>query len=134
MRYMLGTDTITDLAYARSKTLPGRLAQYSPECLCVSAITVAELEHGLKRLSPNDPVRRFVRRLLKQLQVLSWNSDCSHWYAELFNQQESLSTSVGAMDLMIAAHALAAGTVLVRGTAGSELDLFDAPLRVECWS
>lgn len=134
MRYMLSTDSILDLVNGRSASLRGRLARCSPEALCMSAITAAELEHGLKRLSPADPVRRSVRQLLKQVKILPWDSYCSGWYAELFFQQESQTTPVGTMDLMIAAHSIAAGTVLVSSSNRNELDQFDAPLRVECWS
>lgn len=134
MRYMLGTDSILDLVNGKSASLRGRLARYTPESLCMSALTTAELEHVIKRLSPADPARRSVRQLLKHVKILPWDADCSHWYAELFFQQESLATSIGTMDLMIAAHSIAAGAILVSSSIRDELDQFDAPLRAECWS
>ena len=81
--------------------------------VCVSVITRAELLYGLKRLPADHRLHLAVRRFLKIVRVLSWDSEAANFYAEIRHQLISAGRPIGELDMMIAAHALAASATLV---------------------
>lgn len=54
-----------------------------------------------------------VRAFLKIVPVLAWGADAADYYADIRHQLTSAGQPIGDMDMMIAAHALALGAVLV---------------------
>ena len=113
MLHMLDTDTASYLIKGRSPVIEARLALLSPSMVCVSVITRAELLYGLKRLPADHRLHLAVRRLLKIVRVLSWDSEAANFYAEIRHQLISAGRPIGELDMMIAAHALAASATLV---------------------
>jgi tRNA(fMet)-specific endonuclease VapC len=69
--------------------------------------------YGLKRLEPGHRLQLGVRRFLKIVRVLAWDSDAADFYADIRHQLTTAGKPIGELDMMIAAHALAAGAVLV---------------------
>lgn len=113
MLHMLDTDTASYLIKGRSPAIEAHLAALSPSMVCVSVITRAELLYGLKRLPADHRLHLAVRRFLKIMRVLSWDSDAANFYADIRHQLTSTGQPIGELDMMIAAHALAAGAALV---------------------
>lgn len=54
-----------------------------------------------------------MRESLSRLRILPWTSAAANAYGMLRARNESLGIAVGPLDMLIAAHALAEGTVLV---------------------
>ncbi len=52
-------------------------------------------------------------QFLKIVRVLAWDADAADWYADIRYQLTNAGKPIGEMDMMIAAHALAVGAVLV---------------------
>lgn len=52
-------------------------------------------------------------RLSRGLKVLPWTSEAAHAYGVLRARNEALGISVGSLDMLIAAHAIAEGATLV---------------------
>lgn len=113
MLHMLDTDTASYLIKGRSPVIEAQLALLSPSMVCVSVITRAELLYGLKRLPADHRLHLAVGRFLKIVRVLSWDSDAANFYAEIRHQLVSAGRPIGELDMMIAAHALAASAALV---------------------
>ena len=59
------------------------------------------------------PVQVGVRQFLKIVRVLAWDAEAADFYAEIRHRLTSTGQLIGELDMMIAAHALAAGAVLV---------------------
>lgn len=113
MLHMLDTDTASYIIKERSPAIAERLARVPPSSVCVSAITRAELQYGLKRLPPGHRLHVGVRRFLAIVRVLAWDADAADFYAEIRHELETTGQPIGEMDMMIAAHTLAARAVLV---------------------
>lgn len=113
MLHMLDTDTASYLIKGKSPAIEARLAALVPSTVCVSVMTRAELQYGLKRLSADHRLHLAVRQFLKIVRILPWDTDAADWYAEIRHQLVSTGQPIGEMDMMIAAHALSAGAVLV---------------------
>jgi tRNA(fMet)-specific endonuclease VapC len=111
--YLLDTDTASFIIKGHSPEVETRLAEVPPDCVCVSAVTRAELMYGLKRISPSHRLQVGVRTFLKIVQVLAWDADAADVYADIRHQLSSTGQPIGDMDMMIAAHAVAIGAVLV---------------------
>lgn len=133
MRYMLDTDTTSYLIKGKSPAIEGKLATLAPSMVCISVMTRAELQYGLKRLPAGHHLHLAVRQLLKIVPVLSWDAEAADWYADIRHQLVSTGQPIGELDMMIAAHSLSAGTILVTNNS-RHFERIKAPLMLENWT
>ena len=130
MRYMLDTHTLSHLARAHP-AVAQRVLAVPMATLCLSSISEAELQFGLAKRPDAQRLHTVVRELLRCIDVLPWDHAVAERYgparAELVRQGKTLAP----LDLLIAAHALSAGAVLVTSDqAFSQV----AGLAVEDWA
>ena len=111
--HLLDTDIASFIIKARSPAIEEKLAAIPPDRVCASAVTRAELMHGLKRLPPSHRLQVGVRQFFKIVRVLAWDADAADYYADIRHQLTTAGQPIGEMDMMIAAHALSIGAVLV---------------------
>jgi tRNA(fMet)-specific endonuclease VapC len=130
---MLDTDTVSYLIKGKSSAIEAKLAALVPASICVSVMTRAELMYGLKRLPADHRLHLVVRQMLKIIRILPWDEDAADWYAEIRHQLLSAGQPIGEMDMMIAAHALSAGAVLVSNNSRHYARI-QAPLVLENWA
>ena len=81
--------------------------------IAVSSITEGELTHGVARKPQAAGLRVVVDEFLLRVTILSWDSDAARENRELRARLEREGQVLGPLDMMIGAHALAAGLVLV---------------------
>lgn len=110
---MLDADTPSILIKGKSAAIEAKLAALVPSTVCVSVMTRAELQYGLKRLPADHRLHLAVRQFLKIVRIPPGNADAGDWYAEIRHQLVSAGQPIGDMGMMIAAHALSAGADLV---------------------
>lgn len=132
MLHMLDTDISSYLIKNRSPRIASQLAEIPPEMVCISVITRAELLYGLKRLPANHLLHAGVRQFLKIVRIVPWDQDAADFYADMRHQLVTGGQVIGEMDMMIAAHALSAGAVLVTNNT-RHFERITAPLRVVNW-
>ena len=132
MLHLLDTDTASYLIKAKSPAIEAKLAALVPAMVCISVMTRAELLYGLKRLPPDHRLHLAVRQFLKIVRTLPWEADAADWYAEIRHQLVSTGQPIGEMDMMIAAHALSAGAVLVTNNS-RHYERIEAPLILANW-
>ena len=133
MLRMLDTDTVSYLINRKSPGVEALFAALVPATICVSAITRAELQYGLKRLAPEHRLHLAVRQFLKLIRTLPWEADAADWYAGIRHQLTASGQPIGELDMMIAAHSLSAGALLVTNNR-SHYERISAPLMLENWS
>jgi tRNA(fMet)-specific endonuclease VapC len=133
MLHMLDTDIASYIIKARSPEIEARLSAIEPSMVCVSVITRAELFYGLKRLPPSHRLHVAVRQFLKIVRVLPWDAEAADFYAEIRHQLVTTGQPIEELDMMIAAHSLAAAAVLVTNNT-RHYERIPAPLRLENWS
>jgi tRNA(fMet)-specific endonuclease VapC len=132
MLHMLDTDTASYLIKGKSLAIESKLAELVPAMVCISVMTRAELQYGLKRLPADHRLHLAVRQFLKIVRVLPWDSDAADWYAGIRHQLVSTGQSIGELDMMIAAHSLSAGAVLVTNN-NRHYERIEAPLILANW-
>lgn len=133
MLRMLDTDISSYLLKGRSPAIEARLYAIPPHDVCISVMTRAELQFGLKRLPSDHRLHLAVREFLKLVRVLPWDSDAADLYAELRHRLERSGQPIGDFDMMIAAHALATGATLVTNNQ-RHFQRLPAPLLLENWA
>lgn len=132
MLHMLDTDTASYIIKGRSPVINARLRAISPADVCISVMTRAELLYGLKRLPLEHRLHLAVRQFLKIVRVLPWDSEAADWHADIRHQLTTGGKPIGEMDMMIAAHSLAAGAVLVTNNQ-KHFKRIRAPLTLVNW-
>ncbi|MBQ0934396.1 type II toxin-antitoxin system VapC family toxin [Ideonella paludis] len=112
IRFMLDTNTVSDLLKGHAGVLHA-VSQKPMAELCVSAITEAELRYGLAKRPQATRLHESVRQLLLRVQTLSWDAAVAQRYGMLRADLEAQGKTLSALDMQIAAHALALGLTLV---------------------
>lgn len=133
MLYMLDTDMSSYIIRGHSRTVEAKLSATFPDEICISVITRAELLYGLKRLPSSNRLHVAVPRYFHKVRVLSWDEDAADYYAEIRHQLVTSGQPIGELDMMIAAHSLAAGAVLVTNNT-RHYERIQQPLTLENWN
>ena len=133
MLHMLDTDAASYVIKGRSPAIEAKLALILPSMVCISVMTRAELLYGLKRLPADHRLHLAVRQFLKIVRMLPWDIEAADWYADIRHQLVSSGQSIGELDMMIAAHSLSAGAVLVTNNV-RHYERIEAPLILENWA
>lgn len=129
-RYMLDTNTISHLV-KRQPNVTQHLVSVPTDALCMSAITAGELLYGLARRPEAVQLQAAVTELLRRVDVLQWDVSAAEQYGNIRAELQRTGRSLGSLDLLIAAHALATGAVLVTNDrAFSQIAL----LQIEDWT
>ena len=81
--------------------------------LAISAITEGELLFGLAKKSDAKELSRVVHEFLIRVDVLPWDSAAAECYGVLRADMQKKGKALGNLDMLIAAHALALGVVLI---------------------
>lgn len=131
--HMLDTDIASYVIKGRSPAVEAKLMAIVPSMVCISAVTRAELMYGLKRLPAGHRLQLAVRQFLKIVRVLSWDAEAADYYADIRHQLVSSGQPIGEMDMMIAAHSLSAGAVLVTNNV-RHYGRIEAPLTLVNWA
>lgn len=109
-RCMLDTNTVSHLIKSHP-AVTRRVLAAPMASLCISAITEGELLFGLAKRPEAKRLHAAVRELLLRLDVLPWNS--AEHYGMARAEMEAQGRILAPLDLLIAAHALSVGAVLV---------------------
>lgn len=132
MLHMLDTNIASYLIKGKSPDIEARLSDILPSMVCISVMTRVELLYGLKRLPADHRLNLAVRQFLKIVRVLPWDVESADWYATIRHQLVSTGLPIGEMVMMIAAHSLSAGAVLVTNNT-RHYGRIEAPLILENW-
>jgi len=91
-----------------------REAQADGDVVGLSAVTVSDLEFGAYHSGDYDTEIAAVRKLLTPFEILDYDGvTCPPYYGRVRQELEQAGQAIGAMDLLIAAHALALAATLV---------------------
>ena len=113
MRYMLDTNICSYVLRSRPPSVKARFEKTGPGALAVSTVVLAELLYGAARHPKAVAIRREIADLVSRLTVIPWDEAAAGHYGDLRAALEKAGTPLGAMDMMIAAHARSLGATLV---------------------
>ncbi len=79
----------------------------------ISSITVAELEYGVCKSQQQEKNRGALMQFLIPLEIVTFDQAAATVYGAIRSDLENRGLVIGAMDMLIAAHALSLGVTLV---------------------
>lgn len=113
VRYLLDANIASYAIKGNFPRVRERLLRVAMSEVGISVITEAELRFGVARLPGAAKLGLAVEEFLLRVEVLPWDSEAAQHYADLRATLDGQGEPMGNLDLMIAAQALAAGTILV---------------------
>src|SRR3990167_3117988 len=111
MKYLLDTCTISHFVKGHPE-ITRQLKACSPKIICVSSITVMEIEYGLRlNLERAKLINPVLESLFSCLHVLPFEQEEAKVAGSLRAKLKISGTPIGAYDLLIAAHAIYRGLI-----------------------
>jgi len=131
MHYMLDTNICSYVLRDRPPSVRKRFEKADAGNLAISTVVLAELYFGAARHPKGDAIRREIDDFASRITILPWDENAADHYGEIRAVLEKKGTPIGAMDMMIAAHARSIGAVLV----SNDVTYFDKVrgLRIANW-
>jgi tRNA(fMet)-specific endonuclease VapC len=113
VHYMLDTNIASYIIKGNAPAVYRKLNRIPISQLFISAVTEGELRYGVERLPGATKLQQIVEEFLRRVTILPWDSDAAKNYGHLRSDLERSGQPLDNLDLMIAAHALATGSILV---------------------
>jgi tRNA(fMet)-specific endonuclease VapC len=113
VRYLLDTNTATYVIKGKFPRVRERLMKTPMAKVGISVITEAELRFGVARKPAAVRLKTAIEEFLLRVETLPWDSEAAQQYGQIRAALERVGQPMGNLDMMIAAHALAAQVVLV---------------------
>ncbi|MEZ5534612.1 MAG: type II toxin-antitoxin system VapC family toxin [Thiolinea sp.] len=129
-QYLLDTNIISDLVKHPQGRVYEKIRQAGEAAICTSIIVAAELRFGAAKKGSSALTER-IGNLLERTTVLAFDAPADQTYGLIRQQLQQQGQPIGPNDLLIAAHALSFGLVLVSHNL-SEFQRVPG-LRVEDW-
>lgn len=89
------------------------LQEHDPADICISAVTYAELVHGVEKSKAVEKNRIALTLLLANIEIMDFDSLAAESYGKIRADLEKAGTPIGPLDMMIAGHAKSRGYIVV---------------------
>ncbi len=132
MKYMLDTNICIYAIKHKPDTVIKKFVSHDPEELCISAITYAELMHGVEKSMAVERNRIAMSLFLSPITILGFDGPAAEEYGRIKAELEKKGTPIGVMDTLIAGHAKSRGLILVTNNTREFNRVFG--LTVEDWT
>ena len=131
--YLLDTNTVSFVVPGRSQAARARYAEAEVNGrIAISTITEAEIRFGIAKKPRDRQAGEYMEEFLARTDRLAWDSPAAAAYGILRARISALGMTLGALDGLLAAHAIALGATLVTHDRG--LHQADTFLSVVDWA
>ena len=132
MKYMLDTNICIYAIKKNPKKVLAHLMKTQVSDVCISSITLSELEYGVQKSSRKEQNTIALAKFAAPLEVAPYDALAAREYGEIRASLEKTGNPLGALDTLIAAHARALRVTLV---TNNEREFNRVPdLYVENWT
>ncbi len=131
MKYMLDTNICIYTIKRKPSSVVERIRRTKLEEICLSTITLSELEYGVAKSSSPDRNRLALLAFLTPFRILDFDQAAAAEYGRIRSELERKGMVIGPMDLLIAAHTKSCNLILVSNNIG-EFARIDG-LKAENW-
>ena len=113
MKFMLDTNICIYIIKRKPLNIIDRFKRTEISQIGISSITLSELIYGVSKSSKPEQNRMALTQFIAPLEVLPYDDESSQYYGDLRVHLEKQGTPIGALDMLIAAHALSVNCTLV---------------------
>jgi tRNA(fMet)-specific endonuclease VapC len=131
MKYMLDTNICIYIIKKKPEDVFTSFSKFKPGDICISSITLAELEYGVSKSMYKMRNKIALTGFLAPLSILPFSENAARVFGEIRAGLEREGRVIGGYDMLIAAHALSEGLILVTNNI-SEFERI-SQLLVENW-
>ena len=132
MTYLLDTNIASDAIKGDPARVRERLVSLPMRSVMISAVTQGELIYGLAKHGTPAALSSLIHEFLIRVEVLPWTAEVATVYGTLRASCAKRGVALSALDMMIAAQAVATGAVLV--TRDKAFDHVEDGLKLENWT
>lgn len=132
MTYMLDTNICIYVMKRKPENVLKCFQEELDGGLCISSVTLAELEYGMKHSSAPVKNKRALLRFLAPISILPFGAAAAAEYGEIRSYLQSRGMPIGPLDMLIAAHAKAENMILVTNNVREFERVPD--LKIENWA
>lgn len=131
MKYMLDTNICVYLIKKKPEIVLTRLQSNMGDGIGISAITLAELQHGVEASAYPEKNTLALNQFLSIVEIMPFDDEAAAEYGKICAALRRQGTPIGTMDTLIAAHARAKGLIIVTNNT-REFERVDG-LELENW-
>jgi tRNA(fMet)-specific endonuclease VapC len=132
MKFMLDTNICIYMIKRKPHNVIDRLKRTEISQIGISSITLSELIYGVSKSSNPEQNRMALTQFIAPLEILPYDDEASQCYGDLRVHLEKQGVPIGALDMLIAAHALSVDCTLV---TNNEKEFFRVPkLKIVNWT
>ncbi len=132
IQYMLDTDICSYIIREKPLKVFERFEALDMDQLFISVVTYAELIYGVEHSSSKKMNRSIVEDFVNHLNIIEWDKSAAEQYGKIRAFLQAKGNIIGAMDMMIAAHAVSQKMTLI---TNNEKHFKRVPkLNVENWA
>ncbi|MGA1868423.1 MAG: type II toxin-antitoxin system tRNA(fMet)-specific endonuclease VapC [bacterium] len=113
MRFMVDTNICIYIIKKKPINVINKLRTFNMSDIGISSITLSELEYGISKSSKPDQNRDALNSFLAPLEIIPYDDRAASHYGDIRTYLERIGQPIGAMDMLIAAHARSLAVVLV---------------------
>lgn len=113
MKYMLDTNTCIYIIKRKPSDVIERFRQIEISQVGISSITLSELLYGVSKSSRPAQNQMALAQFIAPLEICSYGDEAAQYYGPLRAHLEKQGTPIGSLDMLIAAHSLSIGCILV---------------------
>ncbi len=113
MKYMLDTNTCINVIKYHPSEAQKKLAAVAVGEVGISSIVLAELWYGVAHSAKRAHNEQALAEFLDYVSISDWPQEAAPEYGSIRSQLRKKGTPIGAIDLLIAAHALTLGATLI---------------------
>ena len=113
MKYMLDTNICIYAIKNKPPQVLMKFQEHLKDGLCISDITLAELEHGVEKSMYPEKNAVALIQFLSVLDILPFDNLAAVEYGKICADLQKRGVPIGTMDMLIAGHARSEGIVLV---------------------
>ena len=113
MKLMLDTNICIYIIKQQPITVLKRFLEYQIGDIGISSITLSELRYGVAKSTHQEKNSMALDEFIIPLEIVPFDDEAARAYGNVRAALEKAGTPVGAMDMLIAAHAVSLGIPLV---------------------
>ena len=132
MKFMLDTNICIYIIKKKPLGILQRLQKIKISDVCISSITLSELEYGVEKSAHRNQNKIALTEFMTPIEIAPYDDLAAQEYGKIRASLEQKGKTIGPLDMLIAAHALALNVILV---SNNKKEFQRVPkLNVENWA
>lgn len=132
MRYLIDTNICIYIMNQRPLEVVEHFKKHTLGDIGISSVTISELYYGVSKSQHKQKNTKRLQAFLLPFKILNYDEAASIHYGDIRANLESQGNIIGALDMMIAAHARSQNVTLVTNNESEFLRVLS--LQVENWA